>query len=147
MKKISTAGARQTKNFREQKLTIGLDLGDRSSWYCVLDGAGEVVLEQKVATTPKAMKDAFGGMPRSRIALETGMHSPWVSRLLSELGHEVIVAHARNVRLIGESRKKDDRLDARTLARLARIDPQLLCPVQHRSAQAQSHLMVIQPGP
>jgi transposase len=57
-------------------------------------------------------------MPHSRIALETGMHSPWVSRLLSELGHEVIVVHARNVRLIGESRKKDDRLDARTLPSL-----------------------------
>jgi len=82
-------------------------------------------------------------MPRSRIALETGTHSPWVSRLLSELGHEVIVAHARNVRLIGESRRKDDRLDAKTLARLARIDPQLLCPVKHRSAQAQAHLTVI----
>jgi transposase len=82
-------------------------------------------------------------MPRSRIALETGTHSPWVSRLLSELGHEVIVAHARNVRLIGESRRKDDRLDARTLARLARIDPQLLCPVKHRSAKAQAHLTVI----
>jgi len=75
--------------------------------------------------------------------LETGMHSPWVSRLLSELGHEVIVAHARNVRLIGENRKKDDRLDARTLARLARIDPQLLAPMKHRSAQARAHLMVI----
>ena len=56
--------------------------------------------------------------------METGMYSPWVSRVLRELGHEVIVAHARNVRLIGESRKKDDRLDARTLAGLARIDPQ-----------------------
>ena len=143
MKKISTAAAKQTRNFQDQKLTIGLDLGDRSSWYCVLDGAGEVLLEQKLSTTPKAMKEVFGGMPRSRIALETGMHSPWVSRLLSELGHEVIVAHARNVRLIGESRKKDDRLDARTLARLARIDPQLLAPVKHRSAQAQAHLMVI----
>jgi hypothetical protein len=41
MKKISTAGARQTRNFREQKLTIGLDLGDRSSWYCVLDEGGK----------------------------------------------------------------------------------------------------------
>src|SRR5258708_32765364 len=71
------------------------------------------------------------------------MPSPWVSRVLSELGHEVIVAHARAVRLIGESRKKDDRLDARTLARLARIDPQLLCPVQHRSAKAQADLTVI----
>ena len=63
--------------------------------------------------------------------------------MLSELGHEVIVAHARSVRLIGESRKKDDRLDARTLARLVRIDPQLLCPVKHRSAKAQADLTVI----
>src|SRR5712672_1279287 len=143
MKKVSTAAAKQIRNFSQQKLTIGLDLGDRSSWYCVLDEAGEVLLEQRLATTPKAMKDVFGSMPRCRIALETGMHSPWVSRCLSEFGHEVIVAHARNVRLIGESRKKDDRLDARTLARLARIDPQLLCPVKHRSARAQADLTVI----
>src|SRR6266851_5462386 len=135
MKKVSTAAAKQSSNFSQQKLTIGLDLGDRSSWYCVLDEAGGVLLEQKLATTPKAMKETFGGMPRCRIALETGMHSPWVSRLLSDLGHEVIVAHARNVRLIGESRKKDDRLDARTLARLA--------PVKHRSVKAQVDLTVI----
>src|ERR1035438_2530971 len=143
MKKISTVATKQNRNFPEQKLTIGFDLGDRSSWYCVLDEQGEVVLEQRLGTTPKAMKEVFGGMPRSRIALETGTHSPWVSRLLSELGHEVIVAHARSVRLIGESRKKDDRLDAQTLARLARVDPQVLCPVKHRSAKAQADLTVI----
>jgi transposase len=143
MKKISTAVAKQSRNFLEQKLTIGLDLGDRSSWYCVLDERGEVLLEQKLGTTPKAMKEVFGGMPRSRMALEIGTHSPWISRLLSELGHEVIVANARKVRLIAESRKKDDRLDARTLARLARIDPQLLSPVKHRSAKAQADLTVI----
>ena len=135
--------AKQSRNCSEQKLTIGLDLGDRSSWYCVLDEAGTVRLEQRLSTTPKAMREVFGGMPRSRMALETGMHSPWVSRCLSELGHEVIVAHARNVRRIGESRKKDDRLDAQTLARLARSDPQLLCPVKHRSAKAQADLTVI----
>jgi len=144
MKKVSTAAAQQSRNFsRPQKLTIGLDLGDRTSCYCVLDENGQIVLEQRVATTVKALREVFGGMPRSRMALETGMHSPWVSRLLSGLGHEVIVAHARSVRLIGESRKKDDRLDAQTLARLARIDPQLLCPVQHRSAKAQADLTVI----
>jgi transposase len=143
MKKVSTVRAKQSKNFCGQKLTIGLDLGDRSSWYCVLDERGEIVLEQRLGTTPKAMQEVFGSMPRSRIALETGMHSPWVSRVLSGLGHEVIVAHARSVRLIGESRKKDDRLDAQTLARLARIDPQLLCPVKHRSAKAQADLTVI----
>ncbi len=85
--------------------------GDRSSWYCVLDESGTVLYEQKLSTTAKAMKEVFAAMPPSRMALETGMHSPWVSRLLSEVGHEVIVAHARNVRLIGESRRKDDRLD------------------------------------
>jgi transposase len=122
MKKVGTAIVKQSRNICEQQLTIGFDLGDRSSWYCVLDEGGSVLLEQRVSTTPKAMKEVFGGMPRSRIAVETEMHSPWVSRLLSELGHEVIVAHARKVRLIGESRKKDDRLDAQTLARLARID-------------------------
>ncbi len=143
MKKISTVATQQIRNFSQPKLTIGLDLGDRSSWYCLLDEVGEVLQEQKLGTTPKAMREVFGGMPRSRIALETGMHSPWVSRILTELGHEVIVAYARNVRLIGESRKKDDRLDAQTLARLARIDPQLLCPVKHRSAKAQADLTVI----
>jgi len=143
MKKGSTAATKQSRNISRQKLTIGLDLGDRSSWYCVLDGAGEVQLEQRVSTTAKGLQEIFGAVPRCRVALEAGMHSPWASRLLSQLGHEVIVAHARNVRLIGESRRKDDRLDAQTLARLARIDPQLLCPVKHRSAKAQGDMTVI----
>jgi transposase len=143
MKKVSTAAVTAKRNLAKQQLTIGLDLGDRSSCYCVLDETGRIVMEQRVSTTPKALQAAFRAMPRSRIALETGTHSPWVSRVLSALGHEVIVAHARNVRLIGESRRKDDRLDAQTLARLARIDPQLLCPVQHRSAKAQADLTVI----
>jgi transposase len=109
----------------------------------VVDEAGQIQLEQRVGTTAKGLREVFGAMPRSRIALEIGTHSPWISRLLSGLGHEVIVANARKVRLIGESRKKDDRLDAQTLARLARIDPELLYPVKHRSAQAQSDLMMI----
>src|SRR5258705_13349683 len=108
MKKVSNAAVREAKNFSEQKLTIGLDLGDRSSWYCVLDEAGVILLEQRLSTTPKAMREVFDGMPRSRIALETGMHSPWVSRVLNELGHEVIVAHARIVLLMGENRKKNN---------------------------------------
>jgi transposase len=143
MQKISTMRAMGRGIFKGRELTIGLDLGDRWSLYCVLDEAGQVILEQKLPTTPEAMRQAFEKMPQSRIALETGTHSPWVSRQLTQLRHEVIFAHARNVRLIGESRRKDDRIDARTLARLARIDPQLLSPVQHRSAKAQVHLTVI----
>ena len=143
MKKISTVAAKPSRNISQQKLTIGLDLGDRNSWYCVLDEAGQIQLEQRVRTSAKTLYEVFGAMPRSRIALEIGTHSPWISRLLRELGHEVIVANARKVRLIGESRKKDDRLDAQTLARLARIDAALLCPVKHRSAKAQADLTVI----
>jgi transposase len=143
MKKVSTAVVKQSRNISQQKLTIGLDLGDRNSWFCVVDETGKIQLEQQVRTSTKALQQVFGAMPRSRIALEIGTHSPWISRLLGQWGHEVIVANARKVRLIGESRKKDDRLDAQTLARLARIDPQLLYPVKHRSAQAQADLAVI----
>ena len=143
MKKGSTVAMSGSQIFEEKKLTIGMDLGDRSTRYCVLDEAGEVILERSIPTTKKGMDQVFGAIPRSRVALETGAHSPWVSRQLTQLGHEVIVAHARNVRLIGESSRKDDRLDARTLARLARIDPRLLSPVQHRSAEAQAHLTAI----
>jgi transposase len=62
MKKSSTAAAASKKNIN-QRLTIGLDLGDRSSWYCVLNEAGEVISEQKLGTTPKAMKEVFSAMP------------------------------------------------------------------------------------
>ena len=143
MQKINTMHASGSRIFKGHQLTIGVDLGDQSSCYCVLNETGEVILEQKLSTTPEAMKRAFGKMASSRVAMETGAHSPWVSRLLAGLGHEVIVAHARNVQLITESRRKDDRIDARTLARLARIDPQLLSPVKHRSAKAQMHLTEI----
>ena len=119
MKKITTRTMRRIGGLQDRQLTIGLDVGDRSSFYCVIDGKGDVILEARVATLPEARKETFGRMPRSRVALETGTHSPWMSRLLSELGHEAIVAHARDVRLIGESRRKDDKIDAQTLARLA----------------------------
>jgi transposase len=109
MKKVSTVATKQSSNISQQRLTIGLDLGDRNSWYCVLDEGGRIQLEQRVRTTAKGLQEVFGAMPRSRVALEIGTHSPWISRLLNELGHEVIVANARKVRLIGESRKKDIR--------------------------------------
>ncbi|HXP44946.1 MAG TPA: transposase [Candidatus Acidoferrales bacterium] len=106
MKKISTRAAAQSRNISQQKLTIGLDLGDRNFWYCVVDEAGQIQLEQRVRTNAKALQEVFGTMPRSRIALEVGTHSPWISRVLSDWEHEVIVANARKVRLIVESRNR-----------------------------------------
>jgi len=143
VKKITTRTICRISRLQDGQLTIGLDVGDRSSFYCAIDGKGEVILEAKVATRPEALRETFGRMPRSRIALEAGTHSPWISRLLSGLGHEAIVAHARDVRLIGQSRRKDDKMDAQALARLARVDPQLLSPIQHRSAEGQADLSVI----
>jgi transposase len=128
---------------KENGVTIGMDLGDRSSRYCLLGEQGDVLSESSVPTTKKGLIQVFGSMPRGRIALEVGTHSPWVSRCLTGLGHEVIVANARRVRLITDSSRKNDRLDARTLARLARVDPELLSPIRHRSEQAQADLMVI----
>ena len=127
----------------QQSVTIGMDLGDRNSRYCILSSEGEILREGQVATTKAEMIKTFSRLGRARIAIEVGTHSPWVTRLLQSLGHEVIVANPRQVKLITESSRKDDRLDAQTLARLARIDPQLLRPIQHRSEKAQTALMVI----
>ena len=144
MKKNNTVkGSRQSSTKKGQQITIGLDLGDKSSCYCALDEEGEVLYERRLATTKKGMAQAFGALGRSRIALEVGTHSPWVSRLLKTFGHEVIVANARQVKLISQSTRKDDKLDAQTLARLARIDPELLRPIRHRSEQAQLDLTQI----
>src|SRR5882724_3280205 len=124
-------------------ITIGMDLGDKTSRYCVLGGDGEVQSEGSVGTSRKAMAQKFSGIRRCRIAMEVGTHSPWLSRLLSGLGFEVIVAHARQVQLISASSRKNDRMDAHMLARLARVDPQLLRPIRHRSEQAQADLLTI----
>jgi len=145
MKKNSATKSRRRKQESQEtgRITIGMDLGDKTSRYCVLGEDGEVMLERGVPTSRKGMLQAFGAVQRCRIAIEVGTHSPWISRLLTKLGHEVIVANARQVKLISASSRKDDKLDAQMLARLARVDPKLLSPIRHRSAEAQADLNVI----
>lgn len=122
-------------------VTIGLDVGDKHSQVCVLDGVtGEVLEEARIRTTPAGIRHYFAGKPAALITLEVGTHSPWISRELSGAGHEVIVANARKVRLIHGSSRKNDKLDAEKLARLTRVDARLLSPIQHRSARAQADL-------
>lgn len=117
--------------------TIGIDLGDQRSSVCVLDGAGEVQRRFTVATTAAALRRGLAEAGPSRVVIEVGTHSPWVSRVLEGLGHAVLVANARRVRLIAESDDKSDRVDAETLARLGRADPKLLHPIHHRGEQTQ----------
>ena len=123
---------------------VGLDLGDKFSYACVLDAdTGEVIKEKRIATRASCLETFFAGKPPLRVAIETGTHSPWVSRLLESFGHEVLVANARKVRLVYGGDRKSDKLDAQKLARLARFDPKLLSPIQHRSRDAQAHLALI----
>lgn len=124
-------------------LTIGIDLGDRKSHICVLDASGGIVEEGRIATTPKALRARFEGLAPARIALEVGGHSAWVSELLKELDHEVIVANARKLRMIFQSDSKNDQLDAAQLARVARLDPKLLYPIEHRARSARADLAVM----
>jgi len=119
-------------------LIVGVDLGDRWSRYCVLDQQGKVREEDTVATTGKAFRRLFGDRSAARVVIEVGTHSPWVQRLLQELGHETITANPRYVCLIYSSGSKNDQLDAERLARLARVDPKLLHPIQHRGGTAQA---------
>ena len=125
-------------------MTAGLDLGDKYSYLCLIDQhSGEVIEEGRLRTTPEAFERRFASERPMRIAIEGGTHSPWVSRLLKECGDEVLVANARKLRLIYANKQKTDEIDAENLARLARLDPKLLYPLQHRGENAQAHMALI----
>jgi transposase len=109
----------------------------------VLDGAGVLVGRPRLRTTPATLQEYFGAQSPARVALETGTHSGWVSRIVAGYGHEVVVAHAREVRKIHQSDRKNDRADAEILARMVRVDPKLLSPVFHRNEQMQTDISLI----
>jgi len=118
-------------------LTIGLDLGDKHTVGCVLSRGGEVLETFRMATTVAAVRRTMEGFEASRVVLEVGTHSPWMSRVIEQAGHELIIANPRRVRLIAENDSKTDEVDAELLARLARVDPELLKPIVHRGERAQ----------
>jgi transposase len=144
MKKVSKQQLAMETAKDKPGMTVGLDLGDRYSHYCLLNEECQVVEEGRIQSTESAFRRHFEGEPRLRIALECGTHSPWISRLLKKLGHQVIVANARKIPAITASESKNDRNDAELLARFAAHDPKLLSPVQHRSLERQQDLNLIQ---
>jgi transposase len=129
----------------QPQMTAGLDLGDKYSHLCLIDTqSGEVIEEGRLRTAPEALRRRFCSEQQPlRIAIEAGTHSPWVSRVLEECGHEVLVANPRKVRLIYTNKRKTDEIDAENLARLARVDPKLLNPLKHRGEHSQAHLAII----
>src|ERR1700734_4345266 len=124
-------------------ITIGIDLGDVWSHYCTLNQDGEVVDRGRFRTTPKAIEKWFTDVPSARVAMEAGTHSIWVSEQLQELGHEVIVANVRELRAISHSDRKSDQVDAEKIARYARLEPEILRPISHRTVAQQEALTLI----
>ena len=131
-------------NKERPQVTAGVDLGDKYSYLCLLDtDGGEMIEEGRVRTTPEALRRRFASEGPMRVAIEAGTHSPWVSRLLEECGHQVLVANSRKLRLIYANKRKTDEIDAENLARLARVDPKLLYPLRHRGEESQAHMAII----
>ena len=124
-------------------ITIGIDLGDKKHTFCVLNAQGNVIEESTCTNARESLQKLSTSHPAARIILEVGMQSPWISRYLQSLGHEVFVANARKVRAIYQNERKSDAVDARMLARIGRMDPSLLHPVSHRCEMHQRHLLQI----
>jgi len=133
----------QARAAKEIGCYVGIDLGDKKSNYCFIDAKGNIFAEGTLATTQTELNELFSSIPRCRIAIEVGTHSPWICALLKSHGHEVIVANPRKVESIHKNRRKNDKVDARTLARLVRADPELLYPIQHRGDQARQDLVLL----
>ena len=135
MKKNSTPAQEMT--------TIGLDLGDKSHHFCILDSEGKIVKQGKFSSTTRAVKTFFAKREDSLVAMEASTQSPWLSRFLESLGHKVLVGNPRKLKMIYASMDKTDERDAEMLARIARFDPRLLWPIHHRGPRAQADLAVL----
>ena len=124
-------------------ITIGMDLGDKINFVCVLNKSGNVKQSISIDNTMESIKSYFIKYKGAKVAIEAGTHSPWISRLLSSIGCIVLVGNPRKLRVIWESDNKTDTRDAEMLARIARFDPNLLYPIQHKGDQAQADLALL----
>ncbi len=127
----------------EERNTVGIDMGDKNHVVCVLDAKGNAVEQFEVANKADAIRKRFAKMSPCLVAMEAGTHSAWVSRVLAEMGHEVLVGNPRKLRAIWDNDQKNDVRDAEMLARIARFDRELLHPIVHRGKEAQCDLAAI----
>ena len=125
------------------RLTVGVDLGDTWSNYCILDLDGEKVMEGELKTTRQDFAEFFQALSGARVVMEVGTHSAWARDEVEGCGHEVLVANPRQMEGPKRRKRKNDRIDAQRLARVGRMDPQSLFPVQHRSAAVRQDLVMV----
>lgn len=138
-----TKGDRDRLRPNLDRLTVGVDLGDQWSNYCILGLGGETLAEGQFRTRRQETAEFFEGLAMSRVVVEVGTHSAWVREIIAGLGHEVLVANPRLMEGSKRRRRKNDRIDAEKLARLGRIDPKSLHPIQHRSTEVREDLLVL----
>jgi len=125
------------------RLTVGVDLGDQWSHYCIVGLEGETLAEGQVRTTQQDIAEFFQALNAARVVVEVGTHSAWVREVICGYGHEVLVANPRLMEGSKRRKRKNDRIDANKLARLGRVDPQSLHPMQHRSAEVRQDLVML----
>src|SRR5687767_524168 len=124
-------------------LTVGVDLGDKWSSYCIVGLEGETLTEGQLRTTQEDVAEFFQALTPARVVMEVGTHSAWVREVVARCGHEVLVANPRQMDGPKQRQRKNDRLDAHRLARVGRVDPQSLFPIEHRSTEVRQDLMMI----
>jgi transposase len=125
------------------RLTVGVDLGDQWSHYCILGLEGETLAEGQLRTTQEDLATFFQGLNGARVVVEVGTHSAWVQEVIRGCGHEVLVANPRLMDGSKRRKRKNDRIDANKLARLGRVDPESLYPIQHRSREVRQDLVML----
>jgi transposase len=124
-------------------ITIGMDLGDKFHMAVVFDSDGKELKIARVINTKAGTSKFFKPYRSAQVAIEASTHSPWISRLLNEMGLKVYVGNPRKLRFIWDSIDKSDAKDARMLGMVCRLEPRLLHPINHRSSQAQADLTII----
>ena len=122
---------------------MGVDLGDQGSQYCILGLEGETLAEGQLRTTQEDFATFFQALNAARVVVEVGTHSPWVQEVIRGCGHEVLVANPRLMDGSKRRKRKNDRIDANKLARLGRVDPESLYPMQHRSREVRQDLVML----
>jgi len=125
------------------RLTVGVDLCDRWSSYCILGLDGETLAEGQLGTTPEDFAEFFQSMAAARVVMEVGTHSAWASDVVASCGHEALVANPRQMEGPKRRKRKNDRIDAHKLARAGRMDPQSLFTIKHRSAEVRRDLVAV----
>ena len=137
------AGPRGELSPNLDRLTVGVDLGDQWSHFCILGLQGETLSEGQLPTRQEEVAEFFQTLPAARVVMEVGTHSPWMQEVIAGEGHEVVVANPRLMEGSKRRKRKNDRIDAKKLARLGRVDPQSLHPIRHRSREVREDLVVL----